>query len=139
MPLVSLQKLESMLGGIKGKHIALFGISYRQDVSDTRFSPAESFYSTAIEKGAIMSVHDPLVEQWDEMGLKLDSKLPNAKILDAVVFAVAHREYRELDVAAWTNGSKPVVLDANDVLSLEQRAAFRADGCYVQSIGIGGE
>ncbi|MBT5471066.1 MAG: nucleotide sugar dehydrogenase [Nitrospina sp.] len=139
MPLVSLQKLESMLGGIKGKHIALFGISYRQDVADTRFSPAKSFYSTAIEKGAIMSVHDPLVEQWDEMGLKLDSKLPNAKILDAVVFAVAHREYRELDVAAWTNGSKPVVLDANDVLSLEQRAAFRADGCYVQSIGIGGE
>ena len=86
-----------------------------------------------------MIAHDPLVKQWDEIGLKLDSKLPNAQILDAVVFAIPHREYRELDVTAWTNGCKLVVLDANDVLSLEQRAALRADGCYVQSIGIGGE
>ena len=137
MPLVSLQRLDNMLGGLKGKRIALFGVSYRQDVGDTRFSPAEIFFRAAVERGAVVKAHDPLVAKWEELGLELDTLPPEASSIDAAVFAVQHREYCEMDVAAWVDGAKPAVLDANNVLSPKQREQFRSMGCKVQTIGIG--
>ncbi|MEE2614168.1 MAG: nucleotide sugar dehydrogenase [Verrucomicrobiota bacterium] len=137
MPQVSLRRLDNMLGGLKGKCIALFGVSYRQDVGDTRCSPSETFFRAACGVGATIKAHDPLVIKWEELGLELDPMLPIASSVDAAVFAVRHREYREMDVLAWTNGSKPAVLDANNVLSLKQRKELRSVGCKVESIGIG--
>jgi UDP-N-acetyl-D-glucosamine dehydrogenase len=137
MPQVSLQRLEKMLGGLQGKRIALFGVSYRQDVGDTRYSPSETFFHAAVEKGAVVKAHDPMVVKWTELGLDLDPELPVASSIDAAVFAVPHQEYREMDIVAWTNGAKPVVLDANNVLSPKQCEELRSVGCNVQSIGIG--
>jgi UDP-N-acetyl-D-glucosamine dehydrogenase len=137
MPRVSLQRLEKMLGGLQGKRIALFGVSYRQDVGDTRYSPSETFFHAADEKGAVVKAHDPMVVEWAELGLELDPALPVASSIDAVVFAVPHQEYREMDVIAWADGAKPAVLDANNVLSPKQREELRSVGCNVQSIGMG--
>jgi len=137
MPMVSVQHLETMLGGLEGKRIALFGVSYRQDVGDTRYSPSETFFRSAIKKGAVVKAHDPMVEEWMELGLELDPRPPTASSIDAAVFAVPHREYREMDVSAWADGAKPAVLDANNVLSPKQCEELRSVGCRVQSIGIG--
>jgi UDP-N-acetyl-D-glucosamine dehydrogenase len=137
MPEVSLQRLESMLGGLKGSRIALFGVSYRQDIGDTRYSPAETFFRIAVERGAVITAHDPLVVNWDELGLELNVDLPLATEVDAAVFTVQHREYRELDIAAWAGNAKPAILDANHVLSSKQLEELRAAGCRVESIGIG--
>jgi len=137
MPQVSLQRLDNMLGGLRGKRIALFGVSYRQDVGDTRFSPAETFFRVAVERGAVVKAHDPLVIKWEELGLDLDPVPPVASSIDAAVFAVPHREYCEMDVVAWADGTKPAILDANNVLSPKQREELRSVGCKVESIGIG--
>jgi UDP-N-acetyl-D-mannosaminuronate dehydrogenase len=128
-----------MLGGLRGKRIAIFGVSYRQDVGDTRYSPTETFVRAMIQREAIIYVHDPLVVLWEEMAMELDAELPTAAIIDAVVFAVPHREYCEMDLVAWAGGATPAVLDANNVLSSKQRAALRAAGCRVESIGMGAE
>jgi UDP-N-acetyl-D-mannosaminuronate dehydrogenase len=58
--------------------------------------------------------------------------------LDALVFAVTHEDYRRLNLRAWLNGARPAVLDANNVLSADQRAQLRALGCRLASIGRGG-
>ena len=137
MPQSSLQRLELMLGGLQGKRIALFGVSYRQDVGDTRYSPSETFFHVAVEKGAVVKAHDPLVIKWVELGLELDPVPPVASSIDAAVFAVPHREYREMDVIAWADGAKPAVLDANNVLSSKQLKELRSVGCDVVSIGVG--
>jgi hypothetical protein len=50
---------------------------------------------------------------------------------------VPHEEYRRMDVAAWAGDTKPYVLDANNVLSPEQRSALRKNGCCIESIGMG--
>lgn len=137
MPRISLQRLEIMLGGLQGKRIALFGVSYRQDIGDTRYSPSETFFHAAVEKGAVVKAYDPMIVEWAELGLELDPVPPVASSIDAAVFAVPHREYREMDVIAWADGAKPTVLDANNVLSPKQREELRSVGCSVQSIGIG--
>ena len=68
---------------------------------------------------------------------ELWAELPDARGLDAVVFAVPHRAYRTLDVVAWLAGARPVLVDANAVLTVAQRGALAAAGCAVRAVGEG--
>jgi len=140
MPLVSLEMLDALLdGGLAGKTVLLLGVSYRQDVADTRHSPSEIFVRGALERGASIVCHDPLVTEWQELGLPVANNLPSLDSVDAVVFAVPHREYVDLDVRRWLNGTRPVVLDANAVLSGSQQQTLREMGCALASIGRGAD
>jgi UDP-N-acetyl-D-glucosamine dehydrogenase len=137
MPLVTLGMLEGLLGGLNGKSVLLLGVSYRQDVADTRYSPAEVFVRAARDRGAEVTCHDPLVTHWAELDIGIDDQIPPPDSFDAVIFAVPHREYAALDVAKWLDGSRPLVLDANGVLSEEQQRQLREIGCVLASIGRG--
>ena len=138
MPLVTLDKVEALLGGAMAERkILLMGVSYRSDVADTRSSPSEVFVRAARARGAEVVCHDPLVADWPELDTVVHRDLPEAAGFDAVVFAVAHAPYGDLDFHAWLNGDRPVVFDANDVLTAEQRAALADLGCPVGSIGRG--
>jgi nucleotide sugar dehydrogenase len=138
MPLVSLEKLQSLLGGdLKDKRILLMGVSYRDGVADSRHSPSEIFVREALNRGARVVCHDPLVKEWPEIGTEVVSTLPPASTVDAVVFAVQHSQYSHLDFKDWFKTNKVVVLDGNNVLDGSQRQAIRAMGCKIASIGRG--
>ena len=139
MPLASIHRLEQLIRPrtIDGATIALMGVSYRQEVADTRFSPSETFVREARHRGATVHCHDPLVRHWRELQLAVMAELPSLRGVDAVVFAVPHAGYRELDVERWLDGARPAVLDSADVLLPDQRATFAALGCEVASIGRG--
>jgi UDP-N-acetyl-D-mannosaminuronate dehydrogenase len=112
-------------------------VAYRPDVGDTRYSPSEIFARAAVERGATIVPHAPLVAYWPELDMQIASELPRADSVDAVVFAVAHREYTGLDIARWLSGARPAILDANRVLSAGQRAAVKQAGCAFAAIGEG--
>jgi nucleotide sugar dehydrogenase len=135
MPIVTLDKLEELLGGLEGKHVLLLGIAYREGVGDTRFSPSELFLTQARERGAEVVAHDPLVAQWN--GQEVPAELPAADGFDAVVFAVPHTEYVTMDAQAWLGDARPLVLDANNVLPADQLHRLAREGYRVWSIGRG--
>src|SRR5262249_33681306 len=102
MPLVSLKALEGLLGDLAAKRILILGVAYRQDVADTRYSPAETFALAARKRGADILAHDPLVDYWPEMAMRVErGPLPAASSIDAAVFCVPHKAYRKLDLATW--------------------------------------
>jgi nucleotide sugar dehydrogenase len=139
-PLAALDRVRELLGGhLAGARIVLLGVSYKPGVGDTRHSPSETFTRAATAEGVVVDVHDPLVRHWEELGRPIPSALPAAAPADAVVFAVAHPEYRELDVATWLGTARPVLFDACGVLSAESRAALAGLGCTVASVGRGRE
>jgi len=77
MPLVSLTKIKKYFdNNLFNKKILLMGISYRQDVGDTRFSPSEIFYNEAKAQGAKVIAYDPLVDYWEEIDQSISNKLP---------------------------------------------------------------
>jgi UDP-N-acetyl-D-glucosamine dehydrogenase len=138
MPIVSVNRVEQLLGAtLRGKRVLLMGVAYRQDVADTRYSPAQTFVEEAHRRGAVVVAHDPLVTHWPEMDLPVTAELPPADTVDAVVFAVPHRAYRDLDLRGWLRHGAPVVLDANAVLTAAQRQAVKDAGCVFAAIGQG--
>jgi nucleotide sugar dehydrogenase len=139
-PLVSLDRVRQLVGGsLEGKRILLLGVSYRQDVGDTRYSPSETFVNAALAQGATVVAHDPLLDEWDEVDVPVERALPAADGFDAVVFAVPHREFMDLDVVSWLGASRPAVFDGFSVLDAAERRRLRELGCAVASIGRGGE
>lgn len=137
-PLAALERVKGLLDGdLSGRRIALLGISYRQDVGDTRYSPSETFVRAAELAGATVVAHDPLVAHWDELDREVPAELPAVAGVDAVVFAVPHDEYRTIDLADWFGDARPVVVDAFSVLTAEQRDALVAHGCRLASVGRG--
>jgi nucleotide sugar dehydrogenase len=138
MPLRTLSRVRELLGGsIRGKRLLLAGVSYRNDIGDTRYSPSETFARAAETEGAEVVAHDPLVSFWPEMDRELPAALPCPAGFDAVVFAVPHREYTGLDLESWLQAARPLMFDANRVLGAAQRAAARRLGCRIAAIGAG--
>jgi UDP-N-acetyl-D-glucosamine dehydrogenase len=138
MPLSTLRKVTDALGEeLDGVTVLVMGVSYRQDVADTRRSPSETFVRAARARGARVLCHDPLVRYWSELGVAVPADPPSPEGVDVVVFAVAHPAYRELDLERWLGAARPRVLDAADVLARAQRALLDRLGCRVESIGRG--
>lgn len=139
MPHHGVARLTELLGGaVAGKRILLCGVSYRQDVADTRYSPSETVYQELIGQGANVDFHDPFVSWWEELDCAVPNELPCPDDYDAVLFAIPHQAYRELDLADWIKDKQgTVVLDAYLVFSAEQRRRFRTAGVRIESIGVG--
>jgi nucleotide sugar dehydrogenase len=138
MPLVSLDKLEELLGGLGGRRILLLGVSYREGVADMREAPAGTFLSEAKRRGAEVVAQDPLVggRRLPE-GDEVEADLPAPDGFDAVVFAVGHDQYADLDLPGWLGDARPVVVDASRVLTEEQLSSLAAEGLTVWSVGRG--
>lgn len=137
MPLHPVEKLRASFGKLSGLKVLLAGVSYRQDVADTRYSPSRTFYEIVVGQGAVVTCADPLLNYWDDLQIPVDDVLSSCPDVDAVVFAVPHKKYKKLDPFIWLAGRKPYILDSNDCLSAAQREAFLKAGCRVESIGRG--
>jgi len=137
MPLNTVNRLALLMGGsIQQKRILVCGVSYRQDVGDTRYSPSETLVRGLAEQGAYITCHDPFVDYWDELEMELEQSIPASSDFDAVVFAVPHQQYREFDLVSWAH-DEIVILDANNVFTGELRLQARTQGLKIESIGRG--
>ena len=138
MPLHTMARLTDLLGGsCLEKKILLLGVSYRQDVGDTRYSPVETLAHALLQAGAEVKAFDPFVTEWPEMDWQLPSQLPSPMSFDAVVFATPHRDFMELDLASWLGDSRPIVLDAINAVAKPKRDRCRLSGIRIESIGRG--
>ena len=63
------------LNSLGNKRILMLGVSYRSDVGDTRYTPVEPFYLSCLNDKALVAIHDPYVENWDELNLKVSQNL----------------------------------------------------------------
>jgi nucleotide sugar dehydrogenase len=136
MPLVTLDKVDQILGGLDGRRLLVLGASYRGGVADTRHSPSSAFLAAAVARGAEVVVHDPLVTEWDHPVAPVN-ELPDPAGFDALVFAVIHDEYLALDLMGWLGEARPLVVDANHVLLDSQLRDAARTGCRVWCIGRG--
>jgi nucleotide sugar dehydrogenase len=68
MPLRALRAAEDHFGGhLGGLSAALFGVTYRAGVEDTRSSPSETLARALLARGVRVRAHDPLCREWPEL------------------------------------------------------------------------
>lgn len=138
MPVVSVDYIDRLLGGLKGKKILLLGISYRQDVGDTRYSPSEIFAKEVMKRGGLMTYQDPLVTDWMEMNISVKQEIPSFEEFDAIVFAVQHKQYMDVDFTSIHTGEQLLIFDSNRVLTDKQIEDIKNNSSLIfKSIGRG--
>ncbi|MGC4035926.1 MAG: nucleotide sugar dehydrogenase [Chitinophagaceae bacterium] len=97
MPLYAFEYLQSQYqNSLEGKKILLLGVSYLNDVGDTRYTPVEGFYEELENQGAEITLHDPHVLYWEEKDLWINQDLNELlkENYDVIVITTGHKEYR---------------------------------------------
>ena len=77
--------------------LVLMGLTYKEDVADTRESPVKGIIEELAEYGVEVLGYDPYLDNIEnEFSIKKITSLDEAPRLDAIILAVAHRAFREI-------------------------------------------
>lgn len=117
-------KLFSLMGNkIKGKTIAVLGLSFKHMTDDIRESASINMIQSILEKGGLVKAYDP--EAVDNMKKQFPnieyciSWQASVKDADAVVIMTEWNEFRGLDLSELKSLMKsPLVLDTRNILSI---------------------
>lgn len=102
---------------VKGANILVMGITFKENCPDVRNTKVVDVIKNLKEYGTNVTIYDPLADPEEvqhEYGLKTTKKLPKEKF-EAVVLAVAHKEFLDLDLDKLKNG-QTVIYDVKGVL-----------------------
>ena len=149
---------------VAASQITLLGVSYREDVGDTRYSGSEIIIRKLTEMGADLKAHDPYVDHWWELEkqdsypaigagwsrffrnqehlseFSMTSDLKDAlRGSDGVVFAVRHSPYLQLepDEVVDMAGGPLAVVDCFGILDDQEIERYFELGCEVKGMGRG--
>jgi nucleotide sugar dehydrogenase len=141
MPLHTIELIKSVIDTLRNVKVTVLGVSYLENLGDTRHSPSKILVEFLRKDFALVKVHDPYVESWPEVEeitvhAKLDEVLPDA---DVIVFAVGHDEYRSLKPETLVNatGKKPLIIDCSNFLTDDTIKQYLKLGCKVKGVGKG--
>lgn len=112
---------------IKDSHVLVMGLTFKEDCPDLRNSKVEDIVNELKDYGVRVSVVDPVAnsdEAIKEYGIKLE-KLEEIKDIDAIVLAVSHKEYKNLDLKELKKLYKsdikiPVLIDVKGILNKDE-------------------
>lgn len=102
---------------VKGSRVLVLGITFKENCPDVRNTKVVDVVRNLEEYGTEITIYDPLAspdEVEQEYGMKTINSVPDQKY-DAIVLAVAHREFLEMDLAQLKK-EEAVVYDVKGVL-----------------------
>lgn len=132
-----IEKLETFLGDISGKTIAILGLSFKPNTSDVRESPALTIVPELIKRGAKVKVYDPVaMEEFKKSIGNLDieysdTPLACVKDADAMVILTEWNEFRFLDLSQIKKVMRtPVLIDMRNIYepSIGKKLGFSYSG-----------
>jgi UDP-N-acetyl-D-glucosamine dehydrogenase len=98
--------------GVNEKSVLILGVSYLQNVGDTRYSPLELIVRKLISNNALVMMHDPFLDQWENTvyNLSNDHEILSSKF-DGVILGTPHDIYL-------MDGFLEKILELNDHLKI---------------------
>lgn len=126
MPGYIANRIKQILGGLKGKKIAVLGLSFKAGTSDVRQSPGIKIANLLDIAGSSVSVYDPHAngEAKKDLrsGIKIgQSALEAADDANAVIIATAWPEFRDLDFSQLKQTMLgTLIYDADNALDKDQ-------------------
>ena len=128
-------KVSAALGDLRGRRIALLGLTFKAGTSDLRNSPAMAIAEGLRAIGASVQAYDPTVHPGAVTGIETHGSLVSAcRDAEALVIGTEWPEFAALDLPVLRAAmSGRVIVDARNIL--DPAAAVRAGFVYT-GIGI---
>jgi len=125
MPLYAFEYLQSQYKEpLENKKVLLLGVSYLNDVGDTRYTPVEGFYDQLELENCAVTLHDPHVKYWEEKDIWVNQDLNELlkTDYDLIVITTGHKDYRNNKFLLEVIKNKPAcfVYDTIGVLTNEE-------------------
>ncbi|MPM71470.1 UDP-N-acetyl-D-glucosamine 6-dehydrogenase [bioreactor metagenome] len=105
---------------VLGSKVLILGFTFKENCPDVRNTKVIDIVKTLEDYNANVTIHDPWANSnvaKHEYGVELQNELPHEEF-DAVILAVAHSEFKSLDLKQITNGVS-VVFDVKGILNEE--------------------
>ena len=136
------ERAASLLDGtVRGRRVALLGLTFKPDTDDLRDAPALTIATELIDQGASVVAYDPMPSARDRSavlvpGLEVVPAAADAlRGADVAVLVTEWPEFVDLDWAvAGMTMSRRIVIDGRNVLTGER---LTADGFTYSSFGRG--
>ena len=135
------EKLESVLdGGLKGAHVAIWGLAFKPNTDDMREAPALTLIEALLGAGASVTAHDPaaMSETRRKIGDTIryaDSNYAALEGADALVIVTDWNEYRHPDFNRIKSAlRKPIIVDGRNLFDAGKMTSL---GFTYESIGRG--
>jgi UDPglucose 6-dehydrogenase len=114
------EKIDKAMGGVKGKTIAMLGLSFKPNTDDLRDAPSLDMARELVKRGATIKVFDPVSMDLAKDILKdvkyCKDEFDAVEDVDAAVFVTEWNEFRDLDLDKVKSLMKsPVVVDCRNI------------------------
>jgi UDPglucose 6-dehydrogenase len=120
------EKIRRVLGNLKGKTIAILGLSFKAETDDVRESPAIDIVKTLFLGGAKVKVHDPKAipnfrKLYDNKISYYNNEFNAIKDADCLVILTEWNEYRNIDLVKVRKTMKGKdIVDCRNILDKER-------------------
>ena len=121
----------------KGNKILILGITYREDVADTRFSASEQLIKLLLDKDLEVDCYDPMIKKSKIKGVNLLNELPKANDYSVIVLTVKHKKFLDLNFDDWLLNYSGLVIDSNNIMDIKEIKKLRGSGINIKAIGRG--
>jgi UDPglucose 6-dehydrogenase len=115
------RRLIQLLGELKGKTVAVWGLTYKPGTDTLRRSSSVELCKWLLEQGAVVQAHDPAVKSLPEEYKRVKlyaSALEAVQNADALAVSTEWPDYRDVDMKSVVSAMKtPYVLDVNRFLA----------------------
>jgi nucleotide sugar dehydrogenase len=129
-----IDRLETLLGSLRGQHIHILGLAFRPQVREDAFSPAVALQSKLMAAGAKVTLEDPLYDEAELTAKGFTPGTVHSGDVDAVILHTAHPEFTSPNFNAWRAAGIRVVLDGRAAWS---RDSVEAAGLMYIGVGVG--
>jgi UDPglucose 6-dehydrogenase len=127
------KKISDALGGsLKDKKVAVWGLAFKANTDDTRFSPAISVVELLIAHGAKVAAFDPVVKQVKDLAIDVKSEIvQSVENVDAIVVLTEWQEFKSIKPEVIGKAVKQkIIVDSRNLLdkSKWEKQGFRFIG-----------
>jgi UDPglucose 6-dehydrogenase len=134
-------KIENVLGDLKGKRLGILGLTFKPNTDDIRDSPAIRIIETLLKKGAIVSAYDPAGMEAAAKILKgvnyANDIYEAAQDAEALVIITEWNEFRYLDwEKVQASLRSPTVIDLRNIYEPDK---MKTRGFNYHCVGRGHE
>ena len=123
---MTIKSLNAVGKVIRGSKALIMGLTYKENVADTRESPAKGIIKELKEYGVEIWGYDPLLDNIEaEFSIKAVKKPLETQKVDVVIITVGHDVFKELtlDQVKGIFSAKPILIDVRGIFAKNEAEA----------------